>query len=503
MSFWFGSKEEKKEIEKEEKINSPKRAERTRNKELLNKMAQNIPKLELKINLDESSEETRDTRSFSNVSEPNFDDTHTEMSHVNSKYVRAIIVAVWDDTTGPKTLRIFHGRENEKLDDDLIQFITTFPLFGEAGREKEIQDKIEVKFNVFSERQLMVLTSYFCAKYQNDTAVFTINLLMDKSMMNQYLQIHPIINEKMIYLGKIFQHLCTNFKFDTSKALGTFNGYLMEFVNIYDSLSSAGLPDFQIKDTVLSKKEDREFIGKVISSHLLMHGYSIVIGEDPNQVNKMVNTLSLFLLSNDFQLCKNVTEKNVFVPELYVQGIVTKKRLKEAWRLIPTNTMMTCRYPFTIIDLIHKQIWRWKGYNHFIALQSYYREFTKKREREKFEKFSDNFQRYSNTCSMVEDLLDVLNELDDNLKFSCIHDFMKILLRKAILLIKFVEKESLKETNGCVNSKVLKESLDFASDVELSIVLAFAEKLKPGVYTIVEGDLLKQSDDLLNWLSEL
>lgn len=505
MVFWFGSKEEKKEQiqEKEEFVNSPKKQERTKNKEILNKFAQNIPKLETKSIIDFDIEETRELRSFSNVSEPNFDETHTEISHVNSKNVRAIIICVWDFTTGPKTLKIFHGRENNQLEDELIHFVTTFPLFGEAGREKEIQDKVEMKFNVFSERQLMVLTSYFCAKYQNDFTVFTINLLMDRSMMNQYLQIHSIINEKMIYLGKIFQHLCTNYKLDITKTLNYFHKHLVEFVDLYDSLSTAGLIDFQIKDTLLSKKDDREFIGKVITSHLLMHGYTVVIGEEPSQVNKMVNTLSLFLLSNDFRLCKNVTEKNVFVPELYVQGIVTKKRLKEAWKMIPTNTIMTCRYPLTIVDLFHKHIWRWKGYNHYIALQSYYKEFSKRKEREKFEKFADNFQRYSNTCSLVEDLLDTLLDLDDNLKFSCIHDFMKILLRKAILLIKYVEKETIKETNGFVNSKVMKEHLDFSSDTELQIVLALAEKLKPGIYTAVEGDLLKQSDDLLNWLSDL
>lgn len=80
-------------------------------------------------------------------------------------------------------------------------------------------------------------------------------------------------------------------KLNIVKALTRFNGHLFKFVECFDSLHNAGIGEINVENTILRKKskdkEEMEFLGRAITAHLRTHGYSVVIGDDINLVNKV------------------------------------------------------------------------------------------------------------------------------------------------------------------------------------------------------------------------
>jgi hypothetical protein len=72
-----------------------------------------------------------------------------------------------------------------------------------------------------------------------------------------------------------------------------------------------------------------EFLVNAITSHLITNCYTIVIGKASTSVNKMINTLSLFMPSEKRRLsCYALEEVAMLSPYFYLQGHVTVRRVK-------------------------------------------------------------------------------------------------------------------------------------------------------------------------------
>jgi hypothetical protein len=68
---------------------------------------------------------------------------------------------------------------------------------------------------------------------------------------------------------------------------------------------------------------------------------------------------------------------------------------------------------------------------------------------------------------------------------------MRILTRKAIVLIKYVDAKCTNEGVGGLEDsgvKKLKQDLDIITDSDLDVLLGIAEKLSTGIYFAVRGD---------------
>jgi hypothetical protein len=110
-----------------------------------------------------------------------YDQNNKEL--LNSPYVRGVIMAVWDNTMGPRAIRVWHGLGTEnKLDDDIITFVSRFTVIDEISREEEI-NSVELKFNVLKDAGIIVLTTVFCAKHNRSKTVFTLSTVMSRDML--------------------------------------------------------------------------------------------------------------------------------------------------------------------------------------------------------------------------------------------------------------------------------------------------------------------------------
>jgi len=71
-----------------------------------------------------------------------------------------------------------------------------------------------------------------------------------------------------------------------------------------------------------------------------------------------------------------------------------------------------------------------------------------------------------------------------------IDNFLRLLDRKALALIKYVEAKSSFGTVPLdhTGKRQLRQDLQLATEADYSIVLTRAEKLHPGIYTFLNGD---------------
>jgi hypothetical protein len=148
-----------------------------------------------------------------------------------------------------------------------LDFVSKFPIFGELGREDEIGDEVEFKFNNMPDQHLMILTCYFQARYINsNSTMYTISLLLDKSRFSKFLLIQNIITDKMITLGRILKYLCSNLRYEITRAMNELSYKLSDFIDLFDALYETGLTEFTIQETLfngeIKEKEDYDFFLK-------------------------------------------------------------------------------------------------------------------------------------------------------------------------------------------------------------------------------------------------
>jgi len=254
-----------------------------------------------------------------------------------------------------------------------------------------------------------------------------------------------------------------------------------------------------------------------VISHLLMHSYSVVIGDKASLVEKWVCTLSNFLLPEEYPLCRisgseamSFNGNNVFVPELFVQGILSNS--KDPIRsCLPYTSLISSRYPISVVDLNNKIIWSFKRYSYFVTYKAGANDYPlllshKKQEKEKA--FKEGFQRCTFQSEMVSELFDTIFKIDPRIRTSYISEWMKMLVRKAAVLIKYTQQLSLatpttsqqQQQLASLKSSLnqdLKNLIGLKSDTDLRIVLAAAEKLQAGTYVFVEGDRLAEANQVI------
>eukprot|EP01080_Neovahlkampfia_damariscottae_P001616 gene1616-12741_t len=484
-----------------------------KNTEYLRRISMNIPKLDFFKNLD--STETPSEELSSNrekiYTDSSFDDVTSEISSVESPNIKGVLVSVWDNTLGPKLIRFWPGKHT-KLDGETLDFVSKFPIFGELGREDDIGDEVEIKFNYMPDQHLMILTCYFQARYLlSNSTMYTISLILDKSKLKKFLLIQNIISDKMITLGQILKYLSTNLKYDVSSAMSELGNKLSDFVDLFDALYDSGIDEYSIKDTLfngdITDKEDYEFLLKALTGHLMMHGHSVVVGDNVKNTNMWIQTLSLCLLQNEISLCQSVREKNCFIPEIQVQGLVVKSKTRDILKVVPIDSLMSSKYPISIIDIINKKVWIFQLYNYFIPLkENYFSNYpqSKHKLKEKNRQFRNNYQKLNHVSPLINQFVDlILFKVDMRLRKSFAQEWMKHFMKQSLLLIKYVEFESGHDLSKSVNMKDLRENLDLLNQHDLFIILSMAEKFKPGIYSLVQGDPQKEARNVIELFSDI
>uniref|UniRef100_A0A673C840 CI072 protein n=1 Tax=Sphaeramia orbicularis TaxID=375764 RepID=A0A673C840_9TELE len=286
---------------------------------------------------------------------------------------------------------------------------------------------------------------------------------------------------------------------------------IIPIMELLASMKTHSVPeDIDIKDTVLNDDDigdscHEDFLHKAISSHLQTCGCSIVVGSNPEKVNKIVRTLCLFLTPTErkcSRLCK-ADSSFKYDTGLFVQGL-----LKDSTGsfVLPFRQVLYSPYPTTHIDVdintvkqmppCHEHTYNQRRYMRS-ELSALWRTDSEEdippdtviHTDETFTPDLNIFQDVMHKDTLVKSFIDEVFMLKPglSLRSTYLAQFLLLLHRKALTLLKYIEDETQKGKKPFRSLRNLKSDLDLTVEGDLNIVMSFAEKLRAGLHSFVFG----------------
>ncbi|KAM7076638.1 guanine nucleotide exchange factor C9orf72 homolog isoform X3 [Ciconia boyciana] len=394
----------------------------------------------------------------------------TEISLNGESPLLAATFAYWDNILGPRVRHIWAPKtEQVLLSDGEITFLANHTLNGEILRNAE-SGAIDVKFFVLAEKR-----------------------------------------ERQEHFQKIVLEGTERMEDQGQSIIPMLTGEVIPVMELLSSMKSHSVPEeIDISDTVLNDDDIGDschegFLLNAISSHLQTCGCSVVVGSSAEKVNKIVRTLCLFLTPSErkcSRLCRNESSFK-YESGLFVQGL-----LKDATGsfVLPFRQVMYAPYPTTHIDVdvntvkqmppCHEHIYNQRRYMRS-ELTAFWRansdeEMSQDHIIHTDESFTPDlnvFQDILHRDTLVKAFLDQIFHLKPglSLRSTFLAQFLLVLHRKALTLIKYIEDDTQKGKKPFKSLRSLKIDLDLTAEGDLNIIMALAEKIKPGLHSFIFG----------------
>lgn len=431
----------------------------------------------------------------------------TEISLNGESPLLAATFAYWDNILGPRVRHIWAPKtEQVLLSDGEITFLANHTLNGEILRNAE-SGAIDVKFFVLAEKRVIIVSLIFDGNWNGDRSTYGLSIILPQSELGFYLPLHRVCVDRLTHIirkGRIWMH-------KGQSIIPMLTGEVIPVMELLSSMKSHSVPEeIDISDTVLNDDDIGDschegFLLNAISSHLQTCGCSVVVGSSAEKVNKIVRTLCLFLTPSErkcSRLCRNESSFK-YESGLFVQGL-----LKDATGsfVLPFRQVMYAPYPTTHIDVdvntvkqmppCHEHIYNQRRYMRS-ELTAFWRansdeEMSQDHIIHTDESFTPDlnvFQDILHRDTLVKAFLDQIFHLKPglSLRSTFLAQFLLVLHRKALTLIKYVEDDTQKGKKPFKSLRSLKVDLDLAAEGDLNIIMALAEKIKPGLHTFIFG----------------
>lgn len=415
--------------------------------------------------------------------------------------VSTFIFNYWDNILGPRIKHVWYNGEDLQLDSSTLLQICKQGLASELCRDLT-NSTTDWRIHTIPDKGLVAVVFVFSATGSNELSLHSLTLIIQLERLQYFLHLSELIHS---WIYRMIGKLRVLLEKDTdSEALSAFTSYLCQFTEMLLSLREAKLAlTVRVCDGILSPSHniEEDFLRTAIASHLMTFGRSVVIGKHVKRINMVINALSLFN-SDEERLCSRrvLDESGKMWPyhhDLFLQGLVMDpgSRINSLMKEI-----LSCQYPSTVIDLGMQKVLQSPHHNDH---QTYRYEVLKNEliclhyDHPHDTSISNNFIPATDYReSFVRNLLKELRQLPpissgnlDGVWEAHITNFMRYLQRKAICLIEYIENETNKGSRPLKNG-LQKLCLDHELRLEgdLRMVLAVAEKLKPGIYAFVMSD---------------
>ncbi|XP_049650862.1 guanine nucleotide exchange factor C9orf72 homolog isoform X3 [Accipiter gentilis] len=412
----------------------------------------------------------------------------TEISLNGESPLLAATFAYWDNILGPRVRHIWAPKtEQVLLSDGEITFLANHTLNGEILRNAE-SGAIDVKFFVLAEKRVIIVSLIFDGNWNGDRSTYGLSIILPQSELGFYLPLHRVCVDRLTHIirkGRIWMHKERQEHFQKIVLEGTermedqgqsiipmLTGEVIPVMELLSSMKSHSVPEeIDISDTVLNDDDIGDschegFLLNAISSHLQTCGCSVVVGSSAEKVNK--DATGSFVL--------------------------------------PFRQVMYAPYPTTHIDVdvntvkqmppCHEHIYNQRRYMRS-ELTAFWRansdeEMSQDHIIHTDESFTPDlnvFQDILHRDTLVKAFLDQIFHLKPglSLRSTFLAQFLLVLHRKALTLIKYVEDDTQKGKKPFKSLRSLKVDLDLAAEGDLNIIMALAEKIKPGLHTFIFG----------------
>ncbi|KAH0521596.1 hypothetical protein LTLLF_100165 [Microtus ochrogaster] len=336
----------------------------------------------------------------------------TEIALCGESPLLAATFAYWDNILGPRVRHIWAPKtEQVLLSDGEITFLANHTLNGEILRNAE-SGAIDVKFFVLSEKGVIIVSLIFDGNWNGDRSTYGLSIILPQTELSFYLPLHRVCVDRLTHIirkGRIWMHKVRLFC-----AIGS---------SLIFSLWSCNPVMFSLTCSA-------------ISSHLQTCGCSIVVGSSAEKVNK--DATGSFVL--------------------------------------PFRQVMYAPYPTTHIDVdvntvkqmppCHEHIYNQRRYMRS-ELTAFWRATSEEDMAQDTIIYTDEsftpdlniFQDVLHRDTLVKAFLDQVFHLKPglSLRSTFLAQFLLVLHRKALTLIKYIEDDTRKEDKEETMSIALKQ----------------------------------------------
>ncbi|XP_027984880.1 guanine nucleotide exchange factor C9orf72 homolog isoform X2 [Eptesicus fuscus] len=412
----------------------------------------------------------------------------TEIALSGESPLLAATFAYWDNILGPRVRHIWAPKtEQVLLSDGEITFLANHTLNGEILRNAE-SGAIDVKFFVLSEKGVIIVSLIFDGNWNGDRSTYGLSIILPQTELSFYLPLHRVCVDRLTHIirkGRIWMHKERQENVQKIVLEGTermedqgqsiipmLTGEVIPVMELLSSMKSHSVPEeIDIAETVLNDDDIGDschegFLLNAISSHLQTCGCSVVVGSSAEKVNK--DSTGSFVL--------------------------------------PFRQVMYAPYPSTHIDVdvntvkqmppCHEHIYNQRRYMRS-ELTAFWRATSEEDMAQDTVIYTDEsftpdlniFQDVLHRDTLVKAFLDQVFHLKPglSLRSTFLAQFLLILHRKALTLIKYIEDDTQKGKKPFKSLRNLKIDLDLTAEGDLNIIMALAEKIKPGLHSFIFG----------------
>uniref|UniRef100_A0A4W5PRC0 C9orf72-SMCR8 complex subunit n=1 Tax=Hucho hucho TaxID=62062 RepID=A0A4W5PRC0_9TELE len=434
----------------------------------------------------------------------------TEVTVEGECPILAATFAYWDNIVGPRVCHIWAPRCEQPmlLSDGEVTFLANHTLNGEILRSAECS-AVDVKFFVLAEKGVIIISLIFDGELKGDKNTCALSIILPQTELSFYLPLHMVCVERLKHIirkGRIWMQKGYNI-------ISVLSSEIVPIMELLSSMKTHSVPeDIDIKDTILNDDDigdscHEDFLHKAISSHLQTCGCSMVVGSNPDKVNKIVRTLCLFLTPAERKCSRFCKADSTFKYDtgLFVQGL-----LKDSMGsfVVPFRQVLYSPYPTTHIDVDINTVKQMPPCHEHTYIQRRYMRSelsvlwkaaseediapntdTGIHTDESFTPDLNVFQDVMHKDTLVKSFIDEVFMLKPglNLRSTYLAQFLLILHRKALTLLKYIEDETQKGKKPFHSLHSLKTDLDLMVEGDLNIIMALAEKQRAGLHSFVFG----------------
>jgi len=347
----------------------------------------------------------------------------------------------------------------------------------------------------------------------------------------------------MLQLVNLYKKSCNECKEDPKIALQKMDKKINKTLYQLNKLFSSSLrSDIKISHTLFGKynldQPSKTFFAQVLTSHL-QTGCTVVVVLNEQLISEWVDTLSYFLLPHQRNIARSTVENGIenFIPDLALQGLIcTQEQItKKLRKCTSSTTVLILKDENSPVPINGDQTpQNTHNFSNNNQVKQYYPSIDLSPPRPELRNSDELMLRNVEISHEVNEMIERIFKVEGNfVKQGYISQMMSLLMRKATVLLKYVEAmpvnmdpmelpyestvtlhstavfhEALLESGAPGDSaqdllmsretkKRIRNDLGLREDSCFNLLLGIAEKLKPGIYYTVVGNQARIEEILI------
>ncbi|XP_047102038.1 guanine nucleotide exchange factor C9orf72-like isoform X1 [Schistocerca piceifrons] len=430
--------------------------------------------------------------------------------------ISVVVLSRWDDIMGPQTVHVWMEQaEKSTCNIDMIRAIryVTNHTVSQAAETSAMGPKIFV----VSDLDIIAQSLTFGVRVHRGQRRLphSISVLVSLSQYSSFLELRCLCHQWLIRTAARLQtQLQGPFNCAPFITNDKLDGWMMELCYMLVSVKSCGFGT--VPDRYSSEILDHPLIERALTSHLQTFGCTVVMGTSATDINQFIYFLAQFLSASE-RVCSRLVIPNVHYPfhvGLYLQGLLLDEF---GCRELCSTELSSNPYPVTAIDLTQtSQIGAVKQ----TFLLPFNSDGCLVNAQGRVHATDDVTGVHGRILHPVKDSASLVQELLKDLRRLQPPDWAKVVtlfvqkistmahcLLSQIHCLRYAEIVSSSVFGSPPHRHFLMKCLNL-EDSDFRIVLAAAEKLKPGVYSYILKPLQLPREDTRSqmqqiWLQEV